>query len=189
MSSYALNFRPTVRADHDSLDCVSRRLELALQALKDGEAKNDVKGALWHIVPMLTRHGGPIKWGQIELGSNEELSLICTQHGYARTQANLSDIANDIKETMWRWIKRKLWDILVASAWWLPLVAFLYFNRRKVKGLFIAEKTARQERDEEQAALHKAIEQIIADKEERKTKLSDPLIHRAHQRLKSEGLV
>lgn len=161
--SHALNWRSTTRSDHKSLDVVVRRLE--------NNGKGDVAACLHHLRPMLTRHGGPIGWGSIQIGSDEELDLICAQHGNAQTSLNRQEVGRDISIGVVRWLKNQVFAIFLGLGPGLTAVvvlAVLYRYRGKVIRAF-----------------DRAVEEAVPDKEVRKAKFADPLIQKEHARLKS----
>jgi len=174
----AMNWKATTRADHDSLDCVSRRLEIAAGATSEGsQVHRIIDGARNHVTPMLARHGGPVGWGSIELGSEDEAALICAQYGHANSQANAGDIVNEIKMGIWHWIKRRIWAFVMGCVPWIPLVAVLWWKRKKILAVF-------QEREQELRTTFRVIEEAIPDPKVRREKFSDPVIDRAYQREK-----
>lgn len=163
-TAYGLNIKPTTRADHKSLDVVVRRLE----DIKD--PPQDVVACLQHLRPMLTRHGGPIGWGRVEIGSEDEIDLVCAQHGYARTSVERGDIAEDLAIGFFRWLRNAAWAIIVGLG---PVTVVLII----VAYLYIQSRRTIHEYD-------RGIEQSPIDKEERRRLFSHPLIQRAHAKIK-----
>lgn len=176
--AFALNVRPTTRADHKSLDIVIRRLERA-KGRADEDVLRDIVAALYHLEPMRERRGGSIGWGAIEVGSEDEASLICTQHGYANTYVERGEVLKDIYDGAVNWLWNRILAFCLGCLPWIPMVAFLYLNRAKIAKAF-------KDSEEEHVALRKKIEQEF-DKEERRRRFNDPVADRGHARLKAEG--
>lgn len=161
--SPAMNWRSTTRSDHKSLDVVVRRLE-------NNEA-GDVEASLHHLRPMLKRHGGKIGWGKIQIGSEEELDLICAQNGNAETSVNRQEVGKDITIGLVRWLKNQVFAIIIGLGPGLTAVvvlAVLYRYRGRVIRAF-----------------DRAVEEAVPDKEVRRAKFADPLIQKEHAKLKS----
>jgi len=164
-TAYAMNFKATTRADHQTLDVVVRRLSNV------SPPPDDVKASLRHLQPVLDRHGGPIGWGGIELGSEDELDLICAQHGYANTSESREDLREDIAIGFFRWIKNMACALVVAAGPWVVACVVVYVMYRR--------------RTAEQLALHQRIEESIPHDQRIAHFAGNPLIERAHKRLKA----
>jgi|GEM_PF-4130210 len=161
-NTYGMNIRATTRADHKSLDLVVRRLE--------NGAPEDIAASLQHLRPMLTRYGGPIGWGAIEVGSPEEADLICAHHGYANTSVNRDEVMRDVRIGIWRWLRNQLVAIALGMGPMLPVVVGLYLLYR-YRGKVIK-------------AFDSAVEDAVPNKEARKMLFADPLIKKEHAKLK-----
>ena len=171
--AFALNWRTTTRADHDSLDVVMRRLDYAIAQSNDATVSRELVAIREHLLPVFDRHGGPVAWwegGRIKLGSDEELELICAQHGYAHTSTDRAERANDIVIGFFRWAWQSIWAIVLGMGPWFFLCVGLYVIYRR--------QTA------EQIATHRVIDNVVPDKDKRGTLFGDDLINRAHQRIK-----
>jgi len=166
-----MNFKITTRTDHKSLDLVARRLA-------DWNTK-EAKACLLHIEPMLARHGGPIGWGAIEMGSDEEWDLICAQHGYANTQVIASERKQDIAVGFFRFLKNSIVAICtgLGPGITIAIVIFLVYRYRLL------------DRTKALVAQSKVLDEVIPDKVVRAQKLSDPVIHKVHQDLKKKKLL
>jgi hypothetical protein len=122
--AFGLNWRTTTRADHKSLDVVVRRLE--------NGSEEDIRASLEHLRPMLARHGGPLGWRGVSLGSDEEIDLVCAQHGYANTHKERGEIAKSLTISIFRWIRESIWAIMVGLGPTLTIlvVLFLFYRYR-----------------------------------------------------------
>jgi hypothetical protein len=180
-AAFGMNWRSDTRATHKSLDCIVRRLERVLPTLPEDSAEwRDVKASLNHLKPILERFGGAAGWAQIELGSEDELDLICAQYGFAEQAANRESIEEEIQEGVSRWLWGKIKGFLLSCIPWTPIALWLWFKRKKILALF-------QARDAEVVAYDRAIEKAITDKAERRAKFTDPLVVSAHSRIKMNG--
>lgn len=151
----AMNWRITTRADHDTLDVVMRRLDYSI-ARAEGENKKNLIAIREHLTPVFTRHGGPVKWwegGKIKIGSEDELDLICTQHGYANTNTDRAERRKDIAIGFFRWIRNSIWAIIMGMGPWviavLAIVLILRNRNKVIDAMFTdAEKLDKGKRKE-----------------------------------------
>ena len=169
--AYGMNFKITTRSDHKSLDIIARRLAT-------WDAK-EARACLLHVEPMLERHGGPIGWGAVEIGSEEEWELICAQHGYANTQVIADERKQDIKIGFFRFIRNSIVAVCtgLGPGVTIAIIVFVVYRYRLL------------DRTKALVAQSKVLDEVIPDKTERARKLSDPVIHKVHQDLKKKKLL
>jgi hypothetical protein len=176
--TFAINWTAATRTDRKSLDVVLQRLEHARALTSDKATQRELTAMEAHLQPMLTRHGGVPGWaqgGRIVPGSDDELDLVCAQHGLAHTSIERGQLSKDLMVTTMRWLRQSIVAIAIGMGPWLPIVALLYIAYRRTLN--------------ESAIMHKRVDELFPDRLERAQRFSNPIIHRAHQRLKKLKLL
>jgi len=176
--TFAINWAAATRADHKSLDVVVQRLKHARSMTSDEAVQHELTAMEAHLQPMLTRHGGVPGWaqgGRVVPGSDDELDLVCAQHGFARTSIERGQLRDDLAVSTMRWLRQSIVAIVIGMGPWLPIVALLYIAYRRTLN--------------ESAMMHKRVDELFPDRLERAQRFSNPIIHRAHQRLKKLKLL
>jgi hypothetical protein len=169
----AMNWRLTTRADHKSLDVVMRRLDYAIAHSSDPTVTKELNTIREHLLPVYTRHGGPISWwegSRIKLGSEAELNLVCTQHGYANTTTDRSERRKDIALGFFRWLKQSLSAIVLGMGpWVIAFVICVVVIRYRGKIIRAYDEDA---------------EKIPGS--QRKAAFTNPLVKKAHAKIKKK---
>jgi len=179
----AVSLRAETRADWRSLDCVARRLQDVQSRTENEELQRSIQICLLHVDAMLVRHGGVIEGPKCipiddpaRLGDREAF-LVMAQHGHADSSGHWNDLLTSIGDYAFGRFKRWLHGVWWSWVPWIVIAAILWFKFIRRGRIIVA-------RDEEQRATHTAIEHVHPDKKDRASCFSDPLIHRAHQRMK-----
>lgn len=167
ISGCGVNFKPTTRADAQSLYCIQERLGIALKSNDLEEIHQVITGAMRHVDPMVERHGGK-PWFAPRLGSKKEVRLVNIQYGYAESSDNVADVAVDLAMSFGYKVGCWAWDVLPL----VPLLLLLWWLYRKWKRM--------------SKAYDAAIETAHPDKTERDKNpaFKDPLVVEAHRELK-----
>jgi len=177
-----MSWTPTSRARWRSMDCVSRRLQFIIDE-SDGDVKLCAQWALFHVLPIRDQHGGEFEEDrQIELGSEDELTLIAAQHGRSGDAAHLRDLMSSVGYhtggAFWRALKRLWWTYLP----WAIIVGILYC-------LVLRRGSESSGKDRALNAMFRRVEELIADSDRRASEFNDPDINREYQKQKAKGLV